>query len=81
MHEAPSQVDEAVEEWLNAYDGYRRYLTATESLFGVFAQSWQGSRHHIAEAFTDFRETLLKEHGLKHLDVVTAFPRQRTESK
>lgn len=81
MHDAQIEMEESVKEWLDAYHGHERYLAASENLFGVFARSWQGSRHHIAEAFTDFREALLKEHGLKHLEVVTALPRQRTESK
>jgi hypothetical protein len=55
--------------------------THSETLYDVFVRTWQGSRRNLAEAFTDFREALLKAHEYKHLDVVTAFPRRRSESK
>jgi hypothetical protein len=74
-------MEEAVTDWLKSYRGYGRYLTATQNLFAVFARSWHGSRSHVAEAFMDFREALLKEHRLKQLEVATAFPRQRFDNR
>jgi hypothetical protein len=74
-------MEEAVTEWLKSHRGYERYLTATETLFAVFARSWQGSRRHVTEAFADFREALLKEHRLRKLEVATAFPKQRSDSQ
>jgi cupin superfamily acireductone dioxygenase involved in methionine salvage len=81
MNQTQQDMNEAVADWLESYKGNERYLAATENLFEVFARSWQGSRRYLAEAFSDFREALLKEHGFKHLEVVTVFPKQRPESE
>jgi hypothetical protein len=74
-------MDEAIEEWLVAHEGYERFVAAPQNLYAVFARSWQGSRRNLAEAFTDFREAVRKEHEFKHLEVVTVFPRRRPESE
>ena len=60
---------------------HERYLSATKKLFTAFAQSWQGSCCYLADAFTDFREALLKEHGFRHLEVTEAFLKRRPESE
>lgn len=80
MNQAQREMEEAVADWLKSCEGHKRYLAATENLFEVFARSWQGSRRYVTEAFTDFREALLKEHGIKHLEVVTVLPKRRPES-
>jgi hypothetical protein len=81
MKSAPNEMEEAIAEWLKSYEAHERYLTATETLFAVFARSWQGSRRHVTEAFADFREALLKEHRLRKLEVATAFPKQRSDNR
>jgi len=77
MNQAQKEMEEAVEEWLDAHDGFERYVTATQSLYAVFVQSWQGSRRNLAEAFGDFQAALLKEHEFKHLEVGEAYPFRR----
>jgi hypothetical protein len=81
MRGASNEMEEAVTDWLNSYRGYESYLAATENLFEVFARSWLGSRRHVAEAFADFREALLKEYRLRKLEVATAFPKQRSDNR
>jgi hypothetical protein len=71
-------MDEAVEIWLDAYHGHERYVAATETLFEVFARSWQGSRRCLSEAFTDFRTALLRDSPFKHLNVTGVAPSRRT---
>lgn len=78
MKNPQSAIDEAVEEWLESYRGHERYLAATERLFTVFAQSWQGSRRYVAEAFTEFRTALLTENGHEHIDAVKVFQKPST---
>ena len=79
MKDAQSEMDEAVADWLESCKGHEHYLTATENLFEVFARSWQGSRRYVTEAFTHYREALLKEHGFKRVDVVAVLPKQRSD--
>jgi hypothetical protein len=81
MNQAQAEMEEAVADWLESYKAHEHYLTATENLFEVFARSWQGSRRYLTEAFTDFREALLKEHGFKHVRVVTVSPKQRANGE
>ena len=47
---------------------------AIERLHAVFAQTWLGSRRNLAEAFTDFREAILRDSGNKHTEVTVVFP-------
>jgi hypothetical protein len=77
MNKAQQEMDEAVEEWLNAHHGHERYVAATENLFEVFARSWQGSRRCLGEAFTDFRSALQRDSASKHLKVTEVAPRRR----
>lgn len=79
MNQAQREMDEAVEKWLDAHDGFERYVAATQSLYAVFVRSWQGSCRCLAEAFGDFQAALLKEHGFKHLEVSEVFPTRRPE--
>lgn len=81
MNKAQAEMNEAVAEWLDSYHAHRRYLDSTERLFSVFAQSWGGSHRYVNEAFGDFREALLKQHGLKPTEVVKVFPRPRTDGE
>ena len=81
MTQAQSDMDETIEQWLTSRKGFERYMAATERLYVAFAQTWQGSRRTLAEAFTDFQAAVLKEHEFKHLEVVTVFPERRLESK
>jgi hypothetical protein len=81
MKNARSEMDEAVADWLEAYRGHERYLSATERLFGVFSRSWQGSPRYLAEAFSDYREALLRESGHSPSQVAEVFPRQRADSR
>jgi len=76
MTQAQTEMDEAIEEWLNARRGHERYLAATENLFEVFARSWPGPRRYVSEAFAEFRTALLSEQGFKHLEPVVVFPRR-----
>ena len=79
VNQAQGEMEEAVAEWLESHKGHERYLAATENLFEVFARSWHGSRRCVSEAFSDYREALLKEHGFKHAESVKVFPKQRAE--
>jgi hypothetical protein len=79
MNKAQKKMDEAIAEWLEARQGYERYLASTQSLFTVFAETFSGYRGGVQEAFSAFREALLKEHEFKHLEVVTVSPRQKAE--
>lgn len=77
MTQAQRDMEEAVEEWLDAHQGFIRYVAATERLYAVFAHAWQGSRRSLVEAFTEYREALLKEHEFKHPEVSEVYPPQR----
>jgi hypothetical protein len=81
MNKAQTEMNEGVAEWLDSYRAHRRYMDSTERLLSAFAQSWGGSRRYVAEAFADFREALLKEHGLKHIDAVKVLPTQKSGSE
>lgn len=81
MSQAEREMNEAVEEWLEAYRAHDRYLKATEALFEVFARSWQGSGRYIAGAFTDFREALLRDSGHSPQEVAKVFPSRRLEKE
>ena len=81
MNQAQSEMEEAVADWLESCEGHKRYLAATQRLFTVFARSWQGSRRYLAEAFTDYREALLRDSGYKHLEVTEVFPTRQKEGE
>lgn len=81
MNQAQREMDEAVAEWLESYKGHERYMNATKNLFEVFTRSWRGSSRYLTQAYTDYREALLKEHGFKHSEVATVFPKQRPNSE
>jgi hypothetical protein len=74
-------MEEAVADWLESCEGHKRYLAATQRLFTVFARSWQGSRRYLAEAFTDYREALLRDSGYKHLEVTEVFQTRQKEGE
>lgn len=81
MNQAQREMEEAAADWLEAYEGHERYLAATGSLYAVFARSWQGSRRYVAEAFTDYREALLRNSGYEHLEVSEVFSGERRRSE
>jgi hypothetical protein len=81
MNQAEKEMDEAIEAWLDSSEGFERHIAATERLYAVFARSWQGSRRCLSEAFTDFREAILRDSGNKHPEVTMVFPMRRPESE
>jgi tryptophan 2,3-dioxygenase len=81
MSQAQQEMEEAVADWLRAYENHKRYLAATNRLFTVFTRSWGGSPRYIAAAFTDFRSALLRNSGYKPVEVNEVFPAQKSESK
>jgi hypothetical protein len=81
MNQAQTELEEAVAEWLESCEGHKRYLAATQRLFTVFARSWQGSRRYLADAFTDYREALLRDSGYKLLEVAEVFPTRRPQGE
>lgn len=74
MQGSKTGMDEAIEEWLDSREGFERYLAATQNLYAVFSQSWQGSRRNLVEAFADFREALVRETEYTHLEVTEVCP-------
>ena len=81
MNQAQREMEEAVADWLESYEGHERYLSATKRLFTVFAQSWQGSHRYLAETFTDYREAILRDSAYKHQAVTAVFPTRKKESE
>jgi len=81
MDRPDSDLNGAVEAWLQAHVGYQRYLRATEALYAAFARNWPGSRRSLVEAFAVFRESLVNDGEYKHLDVIEIHPNsdQRSE--
>jgi hypothetical protein len=77
MKNAQAEMDEAVAEWLEAHQGFERYLAATRNLYAVFARSWQGC--NLATAFSAFREALLRDSGYQDIEVTKVFPRRRPD--
>jgi hypothetical protein len=78
-NQAQRELDEAVAEWLETYKGHERYLSATQRLFTVFSRTWQGSSRHLGDAFSVYREALLRNSGYKRAEVADVFPKQRPE--
>lgn len=74
-----ANLDKTVEEWLEAREGYQRYLEATEKLFNLFVEGWCGPRGGIIEAFNTYSEALLSECGYKHLVGPEAYPNRKPE--
>lgn len=68
------ELDSAIEEYLEAYKGYQKFLKASETLYLVFASSWGGSPRHCAEAYATFTESLRKGWTCDHLGVVDVIP-------
>lgn len=81
MNQAQREMEEAVADWLESCEGHKRYLAATQRLFTVFARSWQGSRRYLAEAFTDYREALLRDSGYKLMEVAEVFQTRQKEGE
>jgi hypothetical protein len=79
--QAREEMDEAIADWLVAYEGHKRYLSATKRLFMAFARSWGGSHRYLAEAFADYREALLRDAGYSHSQVAEVFPMGKTKSE
>ncbi len=71
-------LDAAAETWLEAYENYQNYLTATEMLFRVFSEGWRG-RRSLTEAFDSYREALLRESGHSVLELRKVYPPRRPE--
>jgi hypothetical protein len=72
MKSPSNEMEEAIAEWLRSHEAHKRISPRR----AVFAQSWCGPRHHVAEAFTDFGKALLKEHRVRQLEDVAASPEQ-----
>ncbi len=81
MKNSQSAMDEAVSDWLAAYENHKRYLSATERLFMSFARSWGGSHRYLAEAFADYREALLRESGYSPSQVAKVFSMGKSKSE
>lgn len=81
VNEAQREMDEAVSEWLRAYEDHKRYMSATKKLFTAFTGSWHGSSRHVAEAFSEYCEALLRESGRSHAQITEAFPMGKTKSQ
>jgi len=79
--EAQREMDEAIADWLAAYEDHKRYLSATERLFMSFARSWGGSHRYLAEAFADYREALLRESGYSPSQVAKVFSIGKAKSE
>ena len=67
-------LDSVIEDYLEAYRGYQKFLKASETLYVVFAKNWGGPSRHCAEAFAAFTENLRKEWAYKHLEVTEVYP-------
>jgi hypothetical protein len=74
-------LDSAINDYLEAYKGFQKYLKASETLYLVFVSSWCGSPRHCAEAFATFSESLRKQWTFKHLDVSEVIPSRNTNSE
>lgn len=61
MERCKADLDAAIEVWIEAYGGHKRFLEATEALYLIFAGHWQGPRRSQLEAFDAFRESLINE--------------------
>jgi hypothetical protein len=81
MNEPACDLDGAVEAWLQAYEGYRDYLRASEVLYTAFANGWRGSRRSLVEAFAVFRESLITECEYKILEVTEVHPTRNLRPK
>jgi hypothetical protein len=79
MKNPKADLDEAIERWLDSYRGYQDYLTATETLFKVFAENWRGWPRSLTEAFATFREALLTDSKFNPLEVSEVYPHRRPE--
>jgi len=80
MCQSEREMNEAIAQWLAAFEAHESYLSATNRLFAVFAQSWHGSHRYLAEAFSNYREALLRNAGYSHSQVAEVFPRQRADN-
>lgn len=67
-------LDTAIDDYLEAYRGYQKFLKANETLYLLFASNWGGSPQHCAEAYATFNESLRKDWTYKHLDVKEVIP-------
>lgn len=81
MNQAQRELEKAVADWLESCEGHKRYLSATNRLFTVFAHSWHGSPRYLAEAFSDYREALLRNSGCSCLQVAEVFPIRKTKNE
>lgn len=67
-------LDTAINDYLEAYREYQKFLNASETLYLVFASSWRGSPGQCAEAFATFNESLRKQWTYDHLEVSEVYP-------
>jgi hypothetical protein len=81
MNSPACNLDEALEAWLQAYEGYQEYLRASEALYMAFAHNWRGSRRSLAEAFDAYRESLINECKYKHLEVTEVYRNRNSHTK
>ena len=63
------KLNAAIEEWIEAYGGYQKFLAATEALYVLFADNWLGPRRGVADAFAAFRDSLINECAHSHPEV------------
>jgi hypothetical protein len=73
-------LDSAIEDYLEAYRGYQKFLKANETLYRVFSSSWCGSPRHCAEAYATFTESLQRDWTFKSLGVAEVCPGRNPNS-
>ena len=81
MAATKSDLDVATKAWLDAQAGYTNFLQVTETLFAVFAEGWRGPRRALSEAFSEFREALLRDSGYSPMEVSKVYPPRSPESE
>ena len=72
-------LDSAIEDYLEAYRGYQKFLKASETLYLVFASSWCGSPRHCADAYATFTESLRKDWTHRNLGVADVYPNRNPD--
>jgi hypothetical protein len=75
------KLNAAIDEWIEAYGGYQKFLAATEALYVLFADNWLGPRRGLADAFAAFRESLINECHDEHLEVTGVCPNRNPRTK
>ena len=78
MEKPTVDLNKEVEAWLSAYESFKKYVTATENLYIMFASRWCGPRRGLPEAFAAFRKALV-EGEYKHLEVDGGLPDRKLD--